>query len=119
MPFNWKSFIHKINNKRVVPVIGNDLSMVRFLKSDLVQKGMSASCLESGIEDGETVVFNLYDYLAFRLWDIYGAGEPPPDYTIDKVVLQLHKQNVLDNDINNTIKDEVSNLTDEQISLEP
>ncbi len=119
MAFNWRSFIYSINNNRVVPVIGNDLSMVRFLKSDLVKSGMSASFMESGMEDGDTILFNLYDYLAFRLWGIYGTGNPPQPYTINKVVLQLHKQNVSDNDINNAVKNEVSNLTDEQIFLEP
>lgn len=119
MAFNWRSFIYNINNNGVVPVIGNDLSMVRFLKSELIQMGMSASFIESGMEDGDTVTFNLYDYLAFRLWDIYGVGEPPSQYVIDKVVSQLHKQHVSDNDINNAVKNEVSNLTDEQIFLEP
>jgi hypothetical protein len=93
--------------------------MVRFLKTELLKSGMSASFIESGMEDDGTITFNLYDYLAFRLWDIYGVGELPSHFTIDKVILQLHKQNVLDNDINNAIKNEVSNLTDEQIFLEP
>ncbi|NNE75624.1 MAG: toll/interleukin-1 receptor domain-containing protein, partial [Pricia sp.] len=119
MSFNWRSFIYNINNNGVVPVIGNDLSMVRFLKEDLTRLGMSNSFIESGVDEGDSVTFNLYDYLASRLWDIYGVGEPPIVYTIDKVVLQLHKQHVLDNDINNAIKNEVSNLTDEQIFLEP
>ena len=119
MAFNWRSFIYNINNNGVVPVIGNDLSMVRFLKSDLVVSDMPASFVASGMEDGDTIIFNLYDYLAFRLWDIYGAGNPPPPYQINKVVLQLYKQNVSDNDINNAVKNEVSNLTDEQIFLEP
>lgn len=119
MSFNWRSFIYNINNNAVVPVIGNDLSMVRFLKNELVASGMSTSFMESGMEEGDNITFNLYDYLAFRLWDIYGGGNPPPQYTINKVVLQLHKHNVSDNDINNAIKNEVSNLTDAQIFLEP
>lgn len=119
MSFNWRSFIYNITNNGVVPVIGNDLSMVRFLKTDLARSGMPTTFIESGMVDKDHIVFNLYDYLAFRLWDIYGIGEPPLVYTIDKVVLQLNKQNVQDNDINNAIKNEVSNLTDEQIFLEP
>jgi len=117
--FNWKAFIYSINNNGVVPVIGNDLSMVRLPKSQFPTSDKFPSFNESVIDDGDFVRLNLYHYLAFRLWELLGSGELPAPYTLNKVVLQLYKQNVQENDINNAVKNEVSKLTDEQIFLEP
>ncbi len=117
--FNWKAFIYSISNSWVVPVIGNDLSMVRIPKREFTDSTISEIFTDSAIEDGDYIRLNLYNYLAFRLWELYGFGQPPESYTLNKVVLQLQKQNILENDINNAIKNVVSKLTDDEIFLDP
>ncbi len=118
--FNWKAFIYSINNNGVVPVIGNDLSMVRLKKTDPIATALATALKDSVISDNDFVKINLYHYLAFSLWELLGTGNHPDSlYRLNKVVLDLQKQNVQENDINNAIKNEVSKLTDEQIYLDP
>lgn len=116
--FNWKSFFYSVNNNGIVPIIGNDLSMVRILKSELSNIDISMSIMESVKKDGNHIIINLYDYLALRIWDIFGYGNPPKRVTLNSVVQRLEDINVLENDIDNAIKNEVANLTDDQIVMD-
>ncbi len=117
--FNWKAFIYSISNNWVVPVIGNDLSMVRLPKNEFMASGMANVFKDSAIDEGDLIRINLYNYLAYKLWDLFGSGEAPSAYTLNKVVLQLQKQNVLENDINNAIKSVITKLRDDEIFLDP
>ena len=117
--FNWKSFFYSVSNNGIVPVIGNDLSMVRMQRSELPPIQMSPRMKNSIREDGDHIKMYLYDYLALKIWDIFGEGPPPVRFTLNNVVLQLEELDVLENDIDNAIKNEVSKLTDEQIVLDP
>ncbi len=117
--FNWKSFIKIINNNGIVLVIGKDLSMLRFPKNTFSQSDMASLYLESGTIEGDFLNINLYDYLAIKLWDDHGYEKQLPAYTLNKVVLQLQKMNVGENEINREIKTYVSELTNDQIYLNP
>lgn len=120
MSFNWRSFIKNISYNGVVPIIGNDLSMVRLKKDESAHLiDIWSAIEEKGTEDGDYIRINLYDYLALKLWHDHGVGDGPSKYTINKVILQLQNNHVGEDVINNAIIKEVSLLTDEQIFLEP
>jgi len=120
MSFNWRSFIKNISYNGVVPIIGNDLSMVRLKKDESAHLiDIWSAIEEKGTEDGDFIRINLYDYLALKLWHDHGVGGGPSKYTINKVILQLQNNHVGEDVINNAIIKEVSSLTDEQIFLEP
>ncbi len=117
--FNWKSFVKIINNNGILPVIGNDLSMVQFPKDEFTGAETTALFETLGTADGNTIRINLYQFVALKLWEDHGNGKIPSPPTLNNVVLELHKQNVGENEINREIKSYVSGLTDEQIVLEP
>ncbi len=117
--FNWKSFFYSVNNNGIVPVIGNDLSIVKILKTDVPQIDISPRIMQSVIKDGDYVKMNLYDYLALKVWDIFGSGAPPKKVTINYVVQRLEDLGVNENDIDIAIKTEVTKLTNDQIVMDP
>jgi len=108
-----------IDRKDIIPVIGNDLSMIRLLKSNIDKADDLISQLDSAIEVDDDVKVNLYDYLAFKLWNDYGSGDPPSPYTLNNVVLELQKNELPLDEIKNEIIYIVSKFTDEEIVLEP
>ncbi len=117
-PFNWKSFVYNIDHQNMVPVIGNDLSMLKLDKGFIRQSDNLEALVEAGQFDGEHLFINLYKYLAFKLWDIYGRDAIPLPVTLNHIVLKLQGYEK-ENDINNAIKDEITSLTDDQILLQP
>ena len=116
--FNWKSFVYNINSRGMVPVIGNDLSMLKLDKAFIGQCANLEAMLQAGHFDGGFLSINLYKYLAFRLWDIFGKEELPLPVSLNHVVLKLQSCEQ-ENDINNAIKNEITSLTDDQIVLQP
>ncbi|MDQ6761025.1 MAG: TIR domain-containing protein [Bacteroidota bacterium] len=116
--FNWKSFVYNINSRGMVPVIGNDLSMLKLDKSFIGQSDNLEAMVEAGSFDGQYLLINLYQYLAFKLWDIFGKDALPLPVTLNHIVLKLQGY-ILENEINNAIKNEITSLTDDQVLLQP
>ncbi len=117
--FNWNALVQNINYKSIVPVLGNDISVVRLKKGSISNFSNYNALLEAGQESEEHFQINLYKYIAFRLWDIYGNGTVPYPLTINNVKSILQKNGTKENEINNYISNSISNLSDEQILLEP
>jgi SIR2-like protein/TIR domain-containing protein len=115
------NIIKALERSELVPVIGNDLSMVRLLKTDIPNVEMLTKVMESATNDGDSIKVNLNDYLAFELWNDYESGkEPPSPYTLNNVVEALVSENTTTEDeIKSEILFKTKNLTDEQIILEP
>ncbi len=65
--FNWKSFVYNINSRGMVPVIGNNLSMLKLDKSFIGQSDNLEAMVEAGSFDGGHLLINLYKYLAFLI----------------------------------------------------
>ncbi|MEP6749560.1 MAG: toll/interleukin-1 receptor domain-containing protein [Bacteroidota bacterium] len=115
---NWKSFLWNINNKGIVPIIGNDLSIVRLPKKRILAFDNSEAYLAAGTDNGDYISINLYKFLALQLWYVFGSGEMPSPLTVDAVFFNL-QNNVPENDINAAVKKEILSLTDDQIVLDP
>ncbi len=118
-PFNWNSLIQGINYNGIVPVIGNDLSVIRLKKSAIQRSDYYDSILSAGQETEEYIFINLYKYLSFKLWETYGLGTIPAPLTLNNITSILQRNDVKENQINNLICNEIVRLTDEQILLEP
>jgi len=83
--------VQSINYKSIVPVLGNDISAVRLKKGSISNYNNYNALLEAGHESEEYLEINLYKYIAFRLWDIYGNGTMPYPLTINNVKSILQK----------------------------
>lgn len=117
--FNWKSFFYSVNNNGIVPVIGNDLSYVKMHKDEVPFIDLSERIKASLIEDGDYYKLNLYDYLALKIWEIYGGSNTPPKkITLNNIVQRLEDLGIGENDIDIAIKSEVATLTDDQIVMD-
>ena len=120
MEFDWESFKYNVSTNNVIPILGNDLSEIKLDKKSITQSKNYDGILKAGISEDDCVRINLYKYLAIKLWEIYGKGEPlvhPVDF--NSVVLQLLSKTIKPDSIKNVIKNETIKLTDEQIVLEP
>ena len=103
----------------MVPVIGNDLSIIRFNKKNIDTPGKYKYLMSAGVQvDGE-IYINLYDYLAYCLRAIYVNEELPSPTSINNVFLHIPKDSASENELNNLIKSEILKLSDDQILLEP
>ena len=116
---NWKSFLWNINNKGIVPIIGNELSIVRLPRTRILTFENSEAYLAAGTDAGEYLSINLYKFLALQLWHAFGSGEMPSPLTIDSVFFNLQNSSITENDINTAVKTEILSLTDDQIVLDP
>lgn len=120
MEFDWESFKYNVSTSNVIPILGNDLSEIRLAKSSISQSKSYNSIVETGIAEDDCIRINLYKYLAIKLWEIYGKGEPlAHPVNFNSVVLQLLSKNIKPDNIKNAIKNETIKLTDEQIVLSP
>jgi hypothetical protein len=63
MEFDWDSFNYSVNNNDVVPILGNDLSVVRLTKSSIAQSKSYEAILQTGKDDGEHIIINLYNVM--------------------------------------------------------
>ena len=120
--FNWKIFVNNLSRSSIVPIIGNDLSIIRLPKSILQPLSNYKQLLASGIEEGELLRVNLYKYLSYKLWDIFGNGEIDFPVNLNHVIQKLQgdkKYAISENDINLTIRDEITKITNDQILFDP
>lgn len=117
--FNWKSFIYNINTKAIIPIIGNDLSFIKLSKEKVQAFDNPEQLKSAGHINGEYLTINLYKYLAYKLWDLYGSGEIPVKPSVNSVALHLLSNGTPENDINLVVKNEISNLTLSEIDLDP
>jgi hypothetical protein len=117
--FNWKSFVYNINSNSISLVIGNDLSILVLKKEFLSNSDYFDFYVEAGTLKNDQLYINLYKYLAIKIWDIFGKGELPRVVSMNNIVLQIQQLNTSENDINIAIREEIRNLTDDQIMLEP
>jgi TIR domain/SIR2-like domain len=116
---NWKSFTNNVSRKAIVPIIGNDLSIIRLPKKSLSSFADYNTVLKAGIDEGDHLRINLYKYLSFKLWDIFGSGSIGFQPSINNVIQTLQEGNAIsENDISLTVKDEISRLTNDQIVLD-
>ncbi|MBK7109488.1 MAG: toll/interleukin-1 receptor domain-containing protein [Bacteroidetes bacterium] len=117
--FNWKSFVYNVNSRAIIPIIGNDLSFIK-LSADKFEPLESSELIKTqgSMENGKLRI-NLYKYLSFKLWDIFSKGPLTFKPNINSVTLHLLAENISENDINLAIKNEISNLTIDEIDLEP
>ena len=120
MEFDWESFKYNVSINNVVPILGNDLSTIRLEKTSISQSKYYDAILKCGTVDEECIRINLYKYLAIKLWEIYGRGEPI-NYSVNfnSIVLQLLSRDIKPDTIKNAIRNETIRLTDEQIVLDP
>jgi len=115
-----KNILNALEGNDLVLVIGNDLSMVRLLKSDITNADVLLKVMDSASTDGEFIRVNINDYLAFTLWSFYEKKEAPTPFTLNNVVEFLIRENKSsEDDIKAYIIRITKNLTDEQIVLEP
>jgi TIR domain/SIR2-like domain len=119
MDFDWDSFKYDVGSENVVPILGNDLSTIRFSRSGISQTKSYAAILNSGKDEGDSIRINLYDYLAIKLWEVYGKGKPLPDIVnFRSIVTQLLSQAVTIDSIRNVLRNETKKLTNDQILLD-
>ncbi|MEO8148072.1 MAG: toll/interleukin-1 receptor domain-containing protein [Bacteroidia bacterium] len=120
MEFNWESFKYNVSTNNVIPILGNDLSVIRLSKSNISQTKNYDAILKSGTDEGNHIRINLYKFLAIKLWGIHGKGEPINSLSnFNSIVLQLLSKGITPDDLKNAIKNETIKLTDEQIVQEP
>jgi TIR domain-containing protein/SIR2-like protein len=104
----------------IVPVLGNDLSMLMLSKSEITDVDHLMSSMNSAQDFGEQIRINLYDYLAFTLFNSYDLEDPPSPFTLNNVVVEMVKEELAGHD---DIKDEIikiiRTLKTEQLVLEP
>ena len=120
MGYDWNSVKTDINENNVVPILGNDLSIIKLNKNSISQTKNYEVILKSGKDDGEYIRINLYKYLAIKLCEDYLPGEPlnlPVNF--NSIVLQLLSKGIAQNAIKKKIKNKTMELTDEEIVLEP
>jgi len=117
--FNWKSFVYNINSKAIVPVIGNDLSIIQLTKECIADFENHEILFKLSTEKGDDVQINLYKYLAVRLWDIFEKGPMTISATVNNVALHLMNIDIPENDIILAIRNEISILSPDEIILEP
>jgi TIR domain/SIR2-like domain len=117
--FNWKSFVYNINSGSISLVIGNDLSLLLLKTAFISGSEYYDAYINAGAINDEKLCINLYKYLPIKLWDIFGKGPLPQVVTLNNIVLQLQNQEVSENELNLAIREEITNLTDDQIILEP
>lgn len=110
-----------LERNELVPVLGNDLSMVRLSKNEIPKFKELISTMESATEDGDFIMVNINDYLAFKLWNDFEPDKKPPQpYTLNNTVQVLVSENITtEDDIKSQILYLTDKLTDEQIMLEP
>jgi TIR domain-containing protein/SIR2-like protein len=119
--FKWKAFAFNICSKDVVPVIGNDLSLIRLQLSYVSGLADSKQIIKAGHTEGDHLIINLYKYLAFSLWyTLDDSKNPVPVPTsLNNTVLHLQHSGITENQVNSAVKKLINNLTDDQIVLEP
>ncbi|CAN5460223.1 hypothetical protein BH10BAC2_BH10BAC2_25850 [soil metagenome] len=120
MEFDWDSFKYNVSTSNVVPILGNDLSMIRLAKASISQTKNYEAIVKSGTDKDAHIIINLYTYLGIKLQEIYGKGEPI-NYPVNfnSVILSLLSKGTRPDTVKNAIKNETIKLTDEQIILEP
>lgn len=115
---NWKSFVNIINEKGFVPILGNDLSMLKLKQSHFSDKNLWNKIKAVGTEEGDFLRINVYSYLAIMLWDAHGEGELLSTYSLNNVILKLQKNNINEGTISRAIKS-ILKFDDEKMDLEP
>lgn len=115
---NWKSFVNIIKQKGFVPILGNDLSMIKLKERDFPDKQLWNKFQEVGTEEGDVLRINLYNYLAIKLWSAHGEGDLPATYSLNSVILKLQKKNINEGTISRSIKS-ILKLDNEKMDLEP
>lgn len=75
--------------------------------------------LKHGTDHGDSIRLNLYVFLSYRIWDNLGNGKLNVEPNVNDTILSLLKTGVSENDIYLAIKNEINNLTDAQIDLDP
>lgn len=110
-----------LERNELVPVLGNDLSMVRFSKSEIPKFKELVSAMESATEEGDFIRVNMNDYLAFKLWNDFESDRTPPQpYTLNNIVQVLVSEDITtEDDIKAQILFITEKLAPEQIMLEP
>jgi len=115
---NWKSFVNIINDKGFIPILGNDLSMLKLTADDFPAKNLWNKFKEVGTQEGDSLRINLYNYLAIKLWDTHGDGDLPATYSLNNVILKLQKQHINEGSISRSIKS-ILKLENAKMDLEP
>ena len=118
MSFNWKRLINQINTNSVVPVIGNDLSIIYIPKEEFEQVPHQGDLAQLDESDGK-IAINLYPWLSNHLYQFFGLQKDIDRFRLSHVVLQLLKERISENEINQTIIAKVNELSDDQIRLSP
>jgi len=121
IPGNLTAILASIEDQNIVPVLGNDISKVILPKSEIEAMKNTDFLQKYAVADGDSLILNLYDYLAISLWNGFDGSENlPKPCTLNNVIMQLQ----LDGkgamrDYKNKVIKIVKNFTDEQIFLGP
>lgn len=116
-----KNILLALEGNDLVVVLGNDLSLVSFKKSEFQNYKDLIDKMASAREEDNNIKVNIKEYLAFKLWNDYEPSKAPPTpYNLNNVVELLVKESITtEDDIKAYIIRVVKNLTDEQIELDP
>ncbi len=116
--FRWKPLINEINRREVVPVIGDDLSIIELTKEEVEKSDKLEAIVIPEISDGKVARVNLYKYLAVFLAEEFDVKFYSGKVCLNDVVMKI-LANWPEMTIYNSIGRFYSEIRDNQILLEP
>lgn len=118
---NLTAILASIEDQNIVPVLGNDISKVTLPQSEIAGMKNAEFLQRNAVKDGDSLIVNLYDYLAISLWNSFDGSENlPRPCTLNNVIMQLHLEGKgAMGDYKNKVIKIVKNFTDQQMFLEP
>ncbi len=119
MNYPLHPIINQIENHNLIPVIGNDLSVILLSADTLEQHPRLKEIVLFSEQDKYAV--NLYPWLAYQLYKDYKIESEIDAFCLNDVVIELlsNEQYPMGiNELNVTIANKINNLDDDEINLE-
>lgn len=119
MNYPLHPIINQIENHNLIPVIGNDLSVILLKKEELEAEPKLKEIVLFD-EDNKHAV-NLYPWLAFQLYNDYKIESEIDPFCLNDIVIELlsNEQYPMGiNELNVTIANKIQNLSNDQINLQ-